>query len=137
MIAAAARSLPLAVSILALAAVVALATACGGDDTEADRLGVGAQCTDSEECDEETDQVCLQQFKGGYCGIQGCESDLDCPEASACVAHEDGENYCFRICIDKPDCNRNRDLDNESNCSSSVTFTDGTQGRKACVPPSN
>ena len=30
----------------------------------------------------------------------------------------------------------NRDLENEANCSSNVVFTDQTNGRKACVPPS-
>jgi hypothetical protein len=108
--------------------------ACGG--TEADRLGVGAQCVDTEECDEEIGLVCLPQFKGGYCGLTPCTGDIDCPEASACIAHDDGINYCFRLCNDKPDCNANRDLENEANCSSSATFVDGTMGRKACVPPS-
>jgi hypothetical protein len=120
-----------------LASSVALLVACGGDDdTEADRLGVGAQCAGDEVCDDTIDLTCLLQFKGGYCGAQGCAGDADCPEASACIAHDDGENYCFRICVDKPDCNENRDLENEANCSSNATFVDGTLGRKACVPPS-
>ncbi len=110
--------------------------ACGDDDTEADRLGVGAQCESTDQCDPDIDLLCLPQFKGGYCGLQGCEHDVDCPEASACILHDDGETYCFRLCIDKPDCNANRDLDNEANCSSSAEFVDGTNGRKACVPPS-
>jgi len=106
-----------------------------GDDT-ADRLGIGAQCTSNDECDDATSQVCLA-FKGGYCGISGCVHDDDCPGSSACIAHVDGTNYCFRTCVDKPDCNANRDVENEANCSSSVTFVDGTMGRKACVPPSS
>jgi hypothetical protein len=121
-----------------LTAVVSftIAAGCGGSD--ADRLNVGAECLDSEECDNSDDfvQTCLTQFKGGYCGLEGCQGDLDCPEDSACIAHTDGVNYCFRICSDKPECNRNRLVDNESNCSSNVVFTDGADGRKACVPPS-
>ena len=111
--------------------------ACGG--SEADELGVGAQCTSNDEClqDDAFSQECLTQFKGGYCGLTGCASDLDCPEDSACVTHEDNVNYCFRICIDKIDCNVNRDLENESNCSSSTTFVEGAMGRKACIPPSS
>lgn len=111
--------------------------ACGG--SEADELGIGAQCTDSEEClqDETFVQECLTNFAGGYCGIRDCVSDLDCPEDAACIAHTDGINYCFRTCIDKPDCNANRDVENESNCSSSVDFVEGANGRKACVPPSS
>jgi hypothetical protein len=122
-----------------LASTLVLLLASCRDDPEADRLYVGGQCAISDDCYQEGDfpQTCLQQFKGGYCGLTGCESDLDCPEASACVAHGDGENYCFRICRDKPECNRNRDLENEANCSSSVDFVDGAQGRKACVPPSS
>jgi hypothetical protein len=107
------------------------------DESEADRLGIGAQCTATDECDEDTNQECLTNFAGGYCGIEGCLSDADCVEDSACIAHTDGHNYCFRTCIDKPDCNDNRDVENESNCSSSVDFVDGANGRKACVPPSS
>lgn len=109
--------------------------ACGGDD--ADSLGVAAECSSTEQCDDENDQVCLLSFKGGYCGIQGCASDLDCPEDAACITHDDQQNYCFRTCANKPECNANRSEENEANCSSSVVFTDGDMGRKACVPPSN
>ena len=108
-------------------------SACGSD---ADDIGVGAQCTANDQCNQEDgDQTCLA-FKGGYCGLEGCTSASDCPSGSACVAHTDGKNYCFRICVDKPDCNANRDAENEANCSSSVDFVSGANGRKACVPPS-
>lgn len=117
--------------MLRLGLIVALMGACGSD---ADDLGVGAQCTGNDQCDSDTMQTCLS-FKGGYCGIMGCTHDADCPDLSACIAHTDGVNYCFRTCVDKPECNANRDLENEANCSSSVTFVDGTMGRKACVPP--
>src|SRR5262245_43690251 len=117
--------------------LVAVSSLCAcGDGTEADRLGVGAECTSNDQCDVVTNQRCLTQFKGGYCGIQACAHDTDCPDVSACIAHTDGQNYCFRLCIDKPECNVNRSVVNESNCSSSVVFVDGTMGRKACVPPS-
>lgn len=113
------------------------AIGCGGDD--ADALGVGAQCTNNDECDSSDDfaEVCLTEFKGGYCGLSDCTEDLDCPLDSACIAYTATESYCFRTCVDKPDCNANRDVENESNCSSSVNFTDGANGRKACVPPSS
>ena len=119
-----------------LVAVIVGAGACGGG-TEADNLGVGAQCEATDQCDEEIGLLCLPQFKGGYCGLSGCVDNLGCPEGSACVAHDDGMNYCFRICLDKSECNANRDLENEANCSSSITFTDpASSGLKACVPPS-
>lgn len=115
------------------AALVAGVFGCGSD---ADDLGVGAQCTANDQCNQDDGaQTCLP-FKGGYCGLQGCTVDADCPEASACITHTDAVNYCFRICADKPDCNANRDVENESNCSSSVDFVEGANGRKACVPPS-
>ena len=116
------------------ALIFALLAACGG--SEADRLGIGAQCASDGDCDVTDNQSCLLQFKGGYCGLEACTADADCPADSACIAHTDGNNYCFRICIDKVDCNANRDLENEANCSSSVDFVDGANGRKACVPPS-
>ncbi|MBT8468891.1 MAG: hypothetical protein KJN97_09095 [Deltaproteobacteria bacterium] len=56
------------------------------------------------------------------------------------MTHDDGtgaENYCFRVCQDKPECNRNRTAENESNCSANVVFVDGPGDRKACVPPSS
>ncbi len=123
------------VRLLALALLaMTFAFACGDD---ADDFGVGAQCTANDQCDADTMQVCLTGFKGGYCGIMGCQSDADCPDLSSCVAHTDGVNYCFRNCLDKAECNRNRDVDNESNCSSNVTFVDtASNGLKACVPPS-
>lgn len=109
------------------------AAACG---SEADDLGVGAQCTTTSECqDTDPPQSCLTNFKGGYCGLTGCSSNEDCPEDSLCVTHTDNTNYCFRSCTDKSECNENRDADVESNCSSNITRTDGG-GTKACVPPS-
>ena len=75
-------------------------------------------------------------FKGGYCGLEGCTGDVDCPDGSACVMHEDGKNYCFRECTDKEvDWNRNRPTC-EANCVGSVTFVDPRDERKACEPPS-
>jgi len=110
-----------------------LLCACGND---ADSLGVGAQCTSTSQCNTKVNETCLTQFKGGYCGLEGCTHDVDCPTGSACVAHTDGNNYCFRICSTKTDCNANRDPANEANCSSSVTFVDAQSSGKACIPPS-
>lgn len=106
------------------------------DDSDADALGVGAECTSDTECDLETEQSCLLAFKGGYCGIAACLGDADCPEDSACVAHDDGTNYCFRTCSDKAQCNANRSVDLESNCSGNIDFVDNLDNLKACVPPS-
>lgn len=120
---------------------IVAAAACGdGGATEADRLGVGAQCTASAECAtvDEVELECLTQFNGGYCGLEGCTGDADCPEGSACVTHaEDAQNYCFRLCVDKPDCNRNRSVENEANCVGSIDFVDPRNERKACEPPSS
>lgn len=116
--------------------VIALLVGAACGDDSADSIGVGAQCTKTEDCNQDDGaQTCLP-FKGGYCGLTPCVGDADCPGSSACIKHTDNVNYCFRICVDKPDCNRNRDVENEANCSSSVDFVDGTMGRKACVPPS-
>lgn len=119
--------------------LLGLSVGCGDGDTEADRIGVGAQCAASAECPAEMgiELECLRQFKGGYCGLRGCVGDGDCPEGSACIAHEDRNNYCFRVCQNKSECNRNRSVENESNCSANVVFVDERQERKACVPPSS
>jgi hypothetical protein len=120
---------------LASLAVMTVLFACGSD---ADDLGVGSQCSADDQCDADTMQVCLTGFKGGYCGIKGCMTEADCPDLSSCVAHTDGMNYCFRNCVDKAECNENRDLENESNCSANITFVVPADnvGLKACVPPS-
>lgn len=119
--------------MIRFALIAMLAGACGSDG--ADALGVGAQCTMSSDCNQKDGtQTCLP-FKGGYCGLQGCTHDADCPAASACIMHTDNVNYCFHTCADKTECNANRDPANEANCSSTATFVDGTMGRKACVPP--
>jgi len=87
------------------------------------------------DCDTSLHEVCLTQFKGGYCGLEGCLHDTDCPANSACVT-DNGSNYCFRTCSTKTDCNANRDAANEADCTSSITFVDGDSTLKACVPPS-
>ena len=125
---------------LVLVLALLSAAACGDDDddgaSQAQRMGVGAPCDTSDDCLPELMLECLP-FKGGYCGLQGCDGDVDCPAGSACVTHDDGENYCFLICSTKPQCNVTRPPDDEANCSSNITFTDDHAGGvKACVPPS-
>lgn len=130
--------------VLLLAVTSLIVLACGGDGSEADRLGVAGECTVTENCSQEPVALtCIppSTFKGGYCGIVDCTLDTDCPDTSRCVSHEDGKNYCFRVCQDKAlDCNANRSPDNEANCSANVTFADTSDtarvGEKACVPPS-
>jgi hypothetical protein len=126
------RALLLASVVFVLGSV----NGCGDDDdeNEARRRGVGAECVGDEDC-KEPGQTCLA-FKGGYCGVSDCTSDAECPAGSACVAHDDGETYCFLVCVDKAECNFHRSPESESNCSSNITFTDAVQARKACVPPS-
>jgi hypothetical protein len=111
----------------------ALGAAACGDETEAQRLGVGAECTTNDDC-AATAPACLP-FKGGYCGVDDCTADADCPSGSACVTHTDGVNYCFLICDAKADCNVDRTTDNEANCASNVTWVED-KAEKACVPPS-
>jgi hypothetical protein len=118
---------------------------CGDDDdgTAADRVGIAAECASDAECPEvrrgdETVQLrCLRAFRGGYCGIADCQQNDDCPDGSACVAHDDGSSYCFRVCAEKVECNRNRSLENEANCSSNIDFAEADTNGKACVPPSS
>ncbi len=133
-------------NVLAASLTSLIVVACGSDEPDADRFGVGAECASTEECLQDPVELsCIptSTFRGGYCGILGCTNDAECPEASRCVTHEDtGQNYCFRVCIDKAlDCNANRTPENEANCvSSKVTFVDSGDtaraGDKVCVPPS-
>src|SRR5690349_21455176 len=69
---------------------------CGSGQSEANRRGVGAECAMTSDCTE-SGQVCLTQFKGGYCGVSGCTHDTNCPQGSACVTDDNQINYCFLI----------------------------------------
>jgi hypothetical protein len=121
--------------ILCAAIVILFLCNCGGG-SEAIRRGVGAECNATLMCSE-AGQMCLTEFKGGYCGVSNCTHDTDCPAGSACVTADNQINYCFLICVDKPDCNPHRSVDNESNCTASLAFIDGAMGRKVCNPPSS
>ena len=134
------KSPRLLLASLALLTLSGTLAACGGDDDEgltvAQRHGVGAACDDDDDCYfEEIDLKCLS-FKGGYCGLEGCAGNEDCPPGSACVEHGDGQNYCFLTCTDKIDCNPTRPPEIEANCSANVSFVDRKNNAKACVPPS-
>ncbi len=114
--------------------------ACSSDDddglTPAQRHGVGAACTNHADCFVgDTALKCLS-FKGGYCGLQGCQADSDCPAGSGCGAHDDGDTYCFLLCTEKAQCNYTRPPEIEANCASKIDFVDGQKNSKACVPPS-
>lgn len=115
---------------LLVAVLVGAAVGCSNANTER----IGAECTSSGACENE-ELTCLTQFKGGYCGSQGCTKDADCIEGSICVTHE-GANYCFLVCNEKVDCNKNRSVENEANCSSNIVRVEGGT-EKACVPPSS
>jgi len=125
-----------------------LSVGCGSNGTPADALGVGAQCASTLDCPEVvfdgTDAgvvqlECLTAFTGGYCGIPDCANTAECPEGAICVAHTDGNNYCFRVCANKPECNLNRDPSVESNCSANFVWANAPDddGSKACIPPSS
>jgi hypothetical protein len=120
----------------ALALATAGALSCGGGN-DSDRIGIAAECAKDADCPKVGDLqlTCLTAFKGGYCGLQGCTKDEECPTGAACIA-QGGANYCFRTCVDKPECNVNRTVDNEANCVGSVTHV-GASTAKACVPPSS
>ncbi|HEY6728967.1 MAG TPA: hypothetical protein VI197_33385 [Polyangiaceae bacterium] len=125
---------------LLLIVTIALAAACGDDDdedvSEAHQKGVGIACASNDDCPE-TAPECLTQFRAGYCGVSDCAGDQDCPQGSACVVHDDGNNYCFLSCSNKPECNYFRPEADAANCSSNIDFVERSRGGKACVPPSS
>jgi hypothetical protein len=115
------------------------------NQVEADKLGVGSECARDTDCPEvkidgqDVQLACLTQFEAGYCAIEGCEESADCPEGATCVAHDDGESYCFRQCQNKSECNANRSPDSEANCSANFDYEvpEEDEGLKACIPPSS
>jgi len=124
------RALCVLLNVLLIAAA-----GCGSNQNEANQRGVGAECGMTSDCTT-SGEVCLKEFKGGYCGLSGCLHDTDCPQGSACVT--DGQtNYCFLVCGTKTDCNLHRSADNESDCTSSLSFVDTAGSRKVCRPPNS
>lgn len=125
--------------ILYAAGVLLWTAGCDRDLNEANAQLIGGQCATVDDCDDQNEETppldCILDFKGGYCGREGCTHDIDCPEGSICVAYE-GQTYCFLVCVDKVECNHNRSYENESNCSSNVDPVDGGND-KVCVPPSS
>src|SRR6186713_166367 len=112
-------------SLFASAMIGCFLYGCGEDEeakkgNEAVRRGVGAECEVDEDCTE-TGQRCLDQFKGGMCGIADCTASSECPDGSVCVADPDfSMNFCLLVCDMKADCNVHRSPDNEANCSSTL-----------------
>jgi hypothetical protein len=118
-----------------MCALVFVVWGCGSNQNAANQAGIGAQCTMTADCTT-TGEICLTEFAGGYCGLSGCVHDTDCPQGSACVT--DGQtNYCFLVCAAKTDCNLHRSAADESDCTSALTFVDGTMNRKVCRPPNS
>ncbi len=137
----AARLFSVLVCVSLVGLTLAGVTACNDDDDDeglspAQMHGVGAACANDMDCYVGDTQLQCLAFKGGYCGLEGCTQDAECPPGSMCVTHDDGHNYCFLVCLDKPECNYTRPVEIEANCSSSIDPVEGKQGSKACVPPS-
>ena len=121
---------------LFLVGSLGVVSGCGGDDANA--LKVGGECSNLQDCGVDPEEQpppleCLAGFKGGYCGKTGCTASSECPEGSACADFE-GTFYCFLTCTDKSECNQNRGVDNESNCSSNYKTVENTE-QKLCIPP--
>lgn len=126
-------------SFFAISLSIITLFSCSDSEPQVDQIGIGGECTVNNDCNQELDTLaCLSEFKGGYCGKADCSSNLDCPVGSVCVAHE-GSNYCFRSCAEKVECNENRSLENEANCSGSFTLANISDSTtlKACIPPSS
>ena len=132
--------------VIAAVMLLGAVAGCGGDDsTEADRIGVGAECTvDSSADPPSTCPVvemdiqldCLTQFKGGYCGLEGCTGDVTArrgrPASPMTTARTTASEFVRTSRIAT-----NRSVENESNCVGSITFVDDRNERKACEPPSS
>lgn len=61
--------------------------------------GLGEPCQSDSDCREDT---CLgsptsPRFSDGYCSVQGCSTDRDCPEGSLC-AGLGSQTYCLETC---------------------------------------
>jgi hypothetical protein len=124
------------VILLFVAMLLSVGTVSCGGGNQSDKVGIASECAADDDCPkvDSVQLTCLTIFKGGYCGLRGCLADADCPVGAACI-NEGGVNYCFRECIDKPECNVRRSTANEANCVGSAVHV-GVSTAKVCVPPS-
>ena len=94
--------------------------------------GVGAACGSDADCDPNL--TCLGHVDGGYCGVDDCSSNADCPVDSLCVT--DGKvNYCARTCAANPDCSFCRDPSVAAACVSDAEFVEAGTSGTVCVVP--
>ena len=106
----------------------------GGSDNR--KICVPGDCDVGEACSGDADCAtglsCATGFQGGYCTVQGCTINTDCPANSVCVAR-DGVNYCMRSCTADNDCGFCRPLGMRLTCTADVTDVMGMTGG-ACAP---
>ena len=64
-----------------IAIIILIIAACSDDkpNTAVDKIGIGGECVESADCITDT-LTCLVEFKNGYCGLQGCAKNEECPE---------------------------------------------------------
>ncbi len=79
----------------------------GGSDAP-----VGAACKSDSSCDDKNAECLTEEsvggflmieFPEGYCAVQGCEEDDDCPDGSGCF-NAIGLQYCLQTCDSDRDC---------------------------------
>jgi hypothetical protein len=106
---------PPALRALAIAALIATASAC---DSE-----IGDECTLSSDCSDQGDRFCDTTSPGGYCTVVGCDFD-SCPGEAVCVRF-------FSVANSDRTCDaRKEDIEGEDNCTADELCTlSGT-----CVP---
>jgi len=124
--------------ILLLGTLVIGASGCsdGNGQSEAQRIGLGAECLLGMDCGEGGELDCIP-FDGGYCTSSGCQA-LGCPDGSLCARDAIlGQTFCMLSCESAEDCNSNRSDENAAECTSSIEILDEVEGAKVCVPPAN
>jgi len=89
------RHLPIAPLLLAMALLCAAMSACGPE--------IGDDCESSYDC-ASSSMICDTAAPDGYCLIEGCWDDKDCPEYGVCIAFANDERFCMRGCEDGNDC---------------------------------
>lgn len=69
---------------------------------------IGDDCSTSVDCSAGNERICDRNQPGGYCTLQGCDSET-CPDEAICVEwrfmpSRTSETWCMATCSDDSDC---------------------------------
>lgn len=87
----------------------------GGQDGQS---SVGGACSSADDC-AGSPAACFSAddgFPGGYCVVEGCETNDDCPGDASCWSFQDDTTKCLANCTTRSDCREGYYCDADNTC---------------------